>query len=245
MKKTSILLAITIIITILFVAAAYAAMPSDQVPETALQQADLNLEYLGLQPALDTDGDGIPDVTDPDDDNDGLQDEYDNCQYVPNSAIGPYDPDNPFEQADKDDDGVGDACDNCIDDPNPDQNDADDNDVGDACDIDDSDDDSGDDDTDLPDSGDDDSGDDDEVLDTDGDGLFDYEDDCPTEFGSDENFGCPDVDVDPTLLGTPDFTAGFHEGGCALAQIGGTLNPFGILLIAVGLLQIVAIRRKK
>ncbi|MCP5408948.1 MAG: PKD domain-containing protein [Chromatiaceae bacterium] len=49
---------------------------------------------------LDTDDDGIPNVMDIDDDDDGLTDEEDNCPVVPNP-----------EQVDSDFDGLGDLCD--------------------------------------------------------------------------------------------------------------------------------------
>ncbi|MCD6570397.1 MAG: thrombospondin type 3 repeat-containing protein [Deltaproteobacteria bacterium] len=82
----------------------------------------------------DNDGDGMGDVCDPDDDNDGIDDDGDgsgvigdnlctggatencddNCQFT-------WNPD----QADSDGDGVGDLCDNCPSIPNPDQADSD------------------------------------------------------------------------------------------------------------------------
>lgn len=55
-----------------------------------------------LNPAewADTDGDGIGDNADPDDDNDGVPDATDNCPLVANP-----------DQSDKDLDGIGDRCD--------------------------------------------------------------------------------------------------------------------------------------
>ncbi|MFH1724261.1 MAG: right-handed parallel beta-helix repeat-containing protein [Elusimicrobiota bacterium] len=60
-------------------------------------------------PDTDTDGDGLRDGCDPDDDNDGVDDERDNCPVTPNKT-----------QKDKDRDGLGDACDACPYDPDND-----------------------------------------------------------------------------------------------------------------------------
>jgi len=74
----------------------------------------------------DTDGDGIPDPCDTDDDNDTIPDTTDNCPLVANP-----------DQADPDGDGLGDACDNCPLVANPDQIDTDGDGLGDVCDDDD------------------------------------------------------------------------------------------------------------
>jgi len=58
-------------------------------------------------------------------DGDGIEDQYDNCPYVPNP-----------DQADTDGDSVGDACDNCPTVANPTQSDLDHDGIGDACDPD-------------------------------------------------------------------------------------------------------------
>ena len=54
----------------------------------------------------------LGDVCDPDMDNDGVLNEYDNCPKIFNS-----------DQRDEDKDGLGDVCDNCPSIPNPNQSD--------------------------------------------------------------------------------------------------------------------------
>ena len=87
----------------------------------------------GTSPELDTDEDGVPDVSDncptignanqEDADQDGVGDLCDNCVNTPNE-----------DQTDTDGDGIGDDCDNCPDDQNADQLDLDADGVGQICD---------------------------------------------------------------------------------------------------------------
>ncbi len=72
---------------------------------------------------VDSDGDGIVDPCDDDDDNDGIMDDDDNCRIIANP-----------DQADTDSDGLGDACDNCTTRANPLQVDGDGDGFGDPCD---------------------------------------------------------------------------------------------------------------
>ncbi len=71
----------------------------------------------------DVDHDGLGDLCDPDADNDGLPNGFDNCPYLANPA-----------QSDADVDSVGDDCDNCPATFNPDQRDENSDGVGDLCD---------------------------------------------------------------------------------------------------------------
>jgi hypothetical protein len=73
---------------------------------------------------LDSDGDGIGDACEGDEDGDLSPGEIDNC---PGSANG--------DQLDSDNDGIGDACDNCPSASNPAQIDRDGDGLGDACDA--------------------------------------------------------------------------------------------------------------
>lgn len=71
----------------------------------------------------ESEGNFLGDACDNDDDNDGIEDEEDNCQFEANP-----------EQRDADTDGVGDVCDNCVTAANPNQEDADLDGLGDVCD---------------------------------------------------------------------------------------------------------------
>ncbi|MGQ9573061.1 MAG: thrombospondin type 3 repeat-containing protein, partial [Dehalococcoidia bacterium] len=128
-----------------------------------------------------TDGDGLGDACDPDDDNDTILDADDNCPLVPNPSQEDMDGDGIGDACDDfDGDGIVDADDNCPLVPNPDQTDTDGDGKGDACDPDD---------------------DNDTVIDavdncplvpnpdqtdTDGDGIGDACDDCPQDYDPDQ-----------------------------------------------------------
>jgi hypothetical protein len=87
----------------------------------------------------DTDGDGLADCVDMDDDGDAILDGTDNCPLEKNADQADLDNDGQGDACDPDDDGDGvpDATDNCPRLANPDQADADGDAMGDACDPDD------------------------------------------------------------------------------------------------------------
>ncbi|MCP5152825.1 MAG: thrombospondin type 3 repeat-containing protein [Ectothiorhodospiraceae bacterium] len=87
---------ITIVPTLVGTATATVTVSGD-LPE--LDAAD-NTASFETEVALDTDGDGTPDVLDNDDDGDGVDDGEDNCPLDANA-----------NQLDTDEDGEGDACD--------------------------------------------------------------------------------------------------------------------------------------
>jgi hypothetical protein len=65
---------------------------------------------LDQDESVDTDGDGIGNNADTDDDADGVDDISDNCPIDPNGPLNP-DPEGNPDQQDSNNDGVGDACD--------------------------------------------------------------------------------------------------------------------------------------
>ncbi len=102
---------------------------------------------------VDTDSDGLGDICDPDDDNDGIDDESDCAPLDASIAVEPGDSCDDGNNAtlddivdancqctgisDRDEDGIADILDNCPDTANSDQNDSDEDGIGDICDLDD------------------------------------------------------------------------------------------------------------
>jgi cyclophilin family peptidyl-prolyl cis-trans isomerase len=102
-------------------------------------QADEDADGIGDacdDPAADFDQDGTPDSTDPDDDNDGMNDENDAFPYDATETTD-TDGDGIGDNADADDDGdgVADTTDNCPYVANAGQGDSDGDGIGDACDA--------------------------------------------------------------------------------------------------------------
>lgn len=117
--------------------------PLSDYPNFDQANTDLRLDLESDDP--DYVGDELGDACDPDIDNDGIENDLDNCPYVPNEI-----PPGQTAQVDTDRNGVGDACeldydgdgvpndfpDNCERIPNPNQEDSDEDEIGDACDTD-------------------------------------------------------------------------------------------------------------
>ena len=92
-------------------------------------------QFVGSPPPPDSDGDGVPDFSDPDDDNDRVLDGADNCRTTANADQQNTDGDSQGNACDADDDNDGraDTQDNCPLVPNPGQADCDGDGIGDAC----------------------------------------------------------------------------------------------------------------
>ena len=93
-----------------------------------------NCPFAANAEQIDTDQDGLGDVCDSDDDDDGLPDAMDVCPY-PSAGAPDLDGDSIPDPCDddRDGDGVSNELDNCPDNQNPKQADEDDDGVGTAC----------------------------------------------------------------------------------------------------------------
>ncbi len=107
-------------------------------PEGYVANGDDNCPAQANPDQLDTDGDGMGNVCDPDDDDDGILDDADNCPLTPNSNQVDTDGNGTGDECenDLDGDGIADETDNCLEVPNSDQADLDGDGVGDGCDPD-------------------------------------------------------------------------------------------------------------
>jgi outer membrane protein OmpA-like peptidoglycan-associated protein len=163
------------------------------------------------EPAVDTDGDGLPDdvdrcptepedrdsfedddgCPDPDNDRDGILDTSDECPNEPETVNGMRDEDGCPDVGDRDGDGLLDDVDRCPDEAE----DRDSFEDEDGC----------------PDP------------DNDRDGVLDGADRCPLEAGTPENGGCPDRDRDSDTVvdrvdNCPDVPGRVENRGCPEAQ---------------------------
>lgn len=172
----------------------------------------------------DTDGDGLVNLIDPDDDNDGVLDSSDDL------------PLDPSESLDTDTDGIGDNADNCPTVSSSNNLDSDSDGQGDACDLDDDNDG-------VPDISDAFPLDPAEALDMDSDGIGDNADNCPTVVSSpdepdsdndgqgdlcdpdDDNDGIPDESDSCPNDPNPDQTDGDNDGRPDVCDVTINIGP--------------------